>query len=54
LDLGYKNAGTYADKNKAAHWDGKNEAGENVSSGVYLYVVEAGKEKLMRKMYLVK
>jgi len=54
LDLGYKNAGTYADKNKAAHWDGKNEAGENVGSGVYFCVIKAGEFQAKRKMYLVK
>jgi flagellar hook assembly protein FlgD len=54
LDLGYKTAGAYADKNKAAHWDGKNEAGENVGSGVYFCVIKVGEFQAVRKMYLVK
>lgn len=50
LDLGYKPAGFYADKSKAAYWDGRNEAGENVSSGIYFYNIQAGEYTAMRKM----
>lgn len=35
LNLGYKPAGKYIQKSKAAYWDGKNESGEDVGSGVY-------------------
>jgi len=37
LDLGYKFVGKYAEKEKSVYWDGKNEAGEKVNSGVYFY-----------------
>ena len=54
FDLGYKTAGVYADRNKAIYWNGKNEAAENVASGLYFYVIKAGEFQTMRKMYLMK
>ncbi len=42
LNLGHKPAGFYVDKQKAAYWDGRNEAGERVSSGIYFYTIQAG------------
>lgn len=42
-------AGSYRIK-----WDGKTEAGNNVSSGVYFYSLEAGEYSQIRKMTLVK
>jgi serine protease AprX len=37
LDLGHKQAGRYINRAESAYWDGKNEAGEVVSSGIYFY-----------------
>ena len=54
LDLGYKIAGIYLNKNKAAYWDGKDEYGESVASGVYFYSLQAGKFTETRKMVIVK
>lgn len=42
LSLGLMPAGFYIDREKAAHWDGKNEAGESIASGVYFYTIHAG------------
>ncbi len=42
LDLGHQAAGHYEQKSRAAYWDGKNEAGEAVASGVYFYTLSAG------------
>jgi len=53
LELGHKMAGFYSSKDKAAHWDGKNEAGEQVSSGIYFYNIQAGNYKDIRKMVIV-
>jgi hypothetical protein len=38
----------------SAHWDGKNFAGERVSSGVYFYKMNAGKFNATKKMLVVK
>lgn len=37
-----------------ANWNGKNENGTDVSSGVYYYVLKIGEENLSRKMILLK
>ena len=37
LDLGYQPAGYYTAQSKAIYWDGRNESGELVASGVYFY-----------------
>jgi PKD repeat protein len=50
LDLGHKAAGFYTSKSESAYWDGKNEAGETVSSGIYFYSITAGDFCAMRKM----
>ncbi|MBM3212583.1 hypothetical protein FJZ33_10195, partial [Candidatus Poribacteria bacterium] len=54
LDLGFKQAGFYMDSDKAAYWDGKNEAGERVSSGCYFYTITTHKPFPIRKMVLKK
>jgi hypothetical protein len=54
LNLGRKPAGSYADMSKAAHWDGKNEEGEKVSSGIYFYTIQAGEFRATRKMVMAK
>jgi len=50
LDLGNKEAGIYVSREKAAHWDGRNEAGEKVVSGVYFYTFTAGDFVTTKKM----
>jgi hypothetical protein len=50
LYLGHKPAGLYISKYRAAYWDGKNEAGEEVSSGVYFYTIRAGDFAAAKKM----
>ncbi len=54
LDLGHRMAGYYIDRTKAAYWDGKNEFGEQVASGVYFYHLSAGKYSATRKMLILK
>jgi hypothetical protein len=36
------------------HWDGRNDRGEAVSSGIYLYTLKAGIESFTRKMTVLK
>ncbi len=61
--LGHREVGHYFTQEKAAHWDGKNQLGEPVGNGVYLYrlqVSEAippggtGDFQATRKMVVVK
>ena len=54
LDFGNQQAGNYATKDKAVYWDGKNDCGERVSSGVYFYQLQAGKFSAVRKMTIIK
>lgn len=54
LYLGYQTAGTYLSRERAAHWDGKNAAGEDVSSGVYFYRIQAADFIGVGKMLLTR
>jgi len=54
LDIGYLPAGTYTSRTKAAYWDGSNDMGERVSSGVYFYRIEAGSFSEMRRLVILK
>jgi len=54
LALGRKDAGIYTDKDRAIYWDGKTDAGEDVSSGVYFYTMKAGEFSATRKMIVKK
>ena len=42
LSLGHQAAGMYRSRSRSAYWDGKNELGESVASGVYFYTLTAG------------
>jgi hypothetical protein len=54
IDLGHKPIGAYTSRNTAAYWDGKNSIGEVVSSGIYLYTIQAGNFTATRKMLVVR
>ena len=54
LSLGEKRAGMYISRDRAAHWDGRNESGERVSSGLYFYTIEAGNFRGIKRMLMVK
>lgn len=54
LALGHQSAGVYKTRSRAAHWDGRNEVGESVASGVYFYTLTAGKFTATRKMLILK
>ena len=54
LVLGYQPAGIYQTRTRAAYWDGKNEVGEPVASGVYFYTLTAGDFTATRKMLIRK
>ena len=54
LDLGTLEPGYYDDRSRAARWDGRNELGERVTSGVYIYQLLAGDKSLIRRMVILK
>ena len=62
LDLGYQQAGYYTNRAKAAYWDGTNNAGEEVASGIYFYQLRvsssqsigAGEYTATKQMVIVK
>jgi len=53
LDLGHKSAGVYINPDRAAYWDGKNETGESVSSGIYFYNIRGGDFIATKKMTII-
>ena len=54
LALGQMSAGMYHRQTRAAYWDGKNDVGESVASGVYFYTLTAGDFTATRKMLIRK
>ena len=54
LALGHQAAGMYKNRTQAAYWDGKNELGETVASGLYFYTLTAGDFSATRKMLILK
>ncbi len=54
LDLGFKDAGYYISQEDSARWDGRNQRGEEVASGVYFYTIVTGRRTATRKMILAK
>ena len=54
LSLGHKATGIYQSRSRAAYWDGKNEVGESIASGVYFYTLTAGDFAATRKMLIRK
>ena len=54
LDVGHRRASVYENRSKAIYWDGRNELGEQVASGVYFYSLSAGDYSATRKMMILK
>ena len=54
LALGHQGAGIYESRGYAAYWDGRNQLGEPVASGVYFYTFTAGDFTATRKMLIRK
>ena len=52
--LGYRPAGMYLSKNRAAYWDASNQADEPVASGIYFYTLQAGDFRATRRMTIMK
>ncbi len=54
LQIGHQQPGLYHSRSRAAYWDGKNELGEPVASGMYFYEFTAGKFSATRQMVIKK
>ena len=54
LDFGHQPAGYYTDRSDAAYWDGRNDLGGTVGSGVYFYHLSAGEYSATKKMVILK
>lgn len=54
LNLGYKMPGYYINKSKAAYWDGRNDDGEILSTGIYFYQLRTGNFTSIRKMTILR
>ena len=54
LAFGNQAAGYYAERGKAAYWDGRNDDGEAVASGIYICQFRAEDYAASRRMVIVK
>ena len=54
LDVGHRIASAYESRSKAVYWDGRNDVGEQVASGVYFYTLTAGDFSATRRMVILK
>ena len=54
LEIGHRISGFYEDRSQAIYWDGRNDFGEGVASGVYFYHLSAGDYSATRKMLIMK
>ena len=54
LPVGYRDAGFYQNRSRAAYWDGKNRQGEPVASGIYFYTLSADDFSATRKLLIRK
>ena len=54
LELGHQPAGFYTTKGRAGYWNSRNAVGEQVSSGVYFYQLEADNTSALRKLVILK
>ena len=54
LSLGFQSAGFYNSRSRAAYWDGRNELGERVASGIYFYQLTTPDFQQTRRLVIVK
>ena len=54
LPLGYQSAGFYNSRERAAYWDGRNETGESVASGIYFYQLTTPSFHQTRRLVIIK
>ena len=54
LAVGHQAAGMYQSRSRTVYWDGRNQLGESVASGLYFYTLTAGEFSATRKMLILK
>ncbi|MBI1929844.1 T9SS type A sorting domain-containing protein [Candidatus Poribacteria bacterium] len=54
FDLGRQTAGNYTGREKAVYWDGRDNSGQEVSSGLYFYTLKTDTLTQTRRMVIVK
>ena len=54
LAVGHQAAGMYKSRSRAIYWDGRNQLGESVASGLYFYTLTAGDFSATRRMLILK
>ena len=54
LSLGIQSVGFYNSRERAAYWDGRNDAGEHVASGLYFYQLTTPSFHQTRRLVIVK
>ena len=54
LAVGHQAAGMYQSRSRAVYWDGRNQLGESVASGLYFYTLTTGDFTAMRRMLILK
>ena len=54
IDIGHQTAAVYETRAKALYWDGRNQFGEQVASGIYFYSLSAGDFSATRRMVILK
>ena len=54
LELGQLPAGLYHTTDRAAYWNGQNQIGEQVASGIYFYQLNLDDYRQTRKMVILK
>ena len=54
LAVGHQAAGVYRSRSRAVYWDGRNQLGEFVASGLYFYTLTADNFTATRRMLILK
>ena len=54
LALGHQAAGMYRSRSRAIYWDGRNQLGESVASGLYFYTLTGDDFTVTRRMLILK
>ena len=54
LAVGHQAAGMYRSRSRAVYWDGRNQLGESVASGLYFYTLTADNFTETRRMLILK